>query len=383
MDEPGVRALLARMASSEPPPPQVDITTAARNQGRRRLRWRRAGLGAVPLAASAVAAIGLIVTGAVPFSLAGGHLGRPADNGRDPTAYVTFGTSDVLPVNLVTREPGKPIRLDMEIQSVVTAPDGRTVYVGASNMEGSDTAVIPISTATDVPGRPIRAGRSPRVTAFTPNGRTMVDGGWNTVWLTSMATGAIEKRINVGFPLSAAVTPDGMTAYVGTDPNSVTPVTLATGTLGKPVKVGQTPMAITITPDGQTVYVISDRSATVTPISTATNTPGRPIKIPRGDSMPIDAVITPDGRTLYVMTGTNVVPISTATNKAGKPIRIGNQPNLDGISAGIAITPDGKWLYATTSSALIPISTATNRPGRPIRIPTRFWQQLGQIAIAP
>ena len=79
--------------------------------------------------------------------------------------------------------------------------------------------------------------------------------------------------------------------------------------------------------------------ATVTPVSTATNTPGKPIHVGGGRlgwAAVGQIVITPDGKTAYVTTGSGVTPISTATNTPGKPIHVvGTNPQ--GIA--IAITP--------------------------------------------
>lgn len=54
---------------------------------------------------------------------------------------------------------------------------------------------------------------------------------------------------------------------------------LATGRLGKPVKLSGQPEAIAITPNGKTAYVTIFSSRTVTPINLSANTAGRPIKI--------------------------------------------------------------------------------------------------------
>ena len=56
-------------------------------------------------------------------------------------------------------------------------------------------------------------------------------------------------------------------------------------------------MAIAITPDGKTIYVANWRVDTVTPITTATNTAGKPIKVGKA---PVGIAITPDGQTAYV-----------------------------------------------------------------------------------
>jgi hypothetical protein len=75
VDDTGVRALLARVADDPAPPSRVDIA-AARQRGRRRIRWHRAALAAAPLAAAA--AVALVVSGIIPASLGFGPGGlRP------------------------------------------------------------------------------------------------------------------------------------------------------------------------------------------------------------------------------------------------------------------------------------------------------------------
>jgi hypothetical protein len=66
VDDTGVRALLARVADEPAPPSRVDIA-AARQRGRRRIRWHRAALAAAPLAAAA--AVALVVSGIIPATL--------------------------------------------------------------------------------------------------------------------------------------------------------------------------------------------------------------------------------------------------------------------------------------------------------------------------
>jgi len=206
------------------------------------------------------------------------------------------------------------------------------------------------------------------------------------------ATNTPGKPIKVGHrPRLIAITPDGKTAYVVNQGGTVTPIATATNTPGKPIKVGGQPYsAIAITPDGKTVYVANTGTNTVTPISTATNTPGKPIKVgvnrkvtpPGGHSFfespePWAIAITPDGKTAYVASfasGT-VTPIATATNTPGKPIKVGKG------AWAIAITPDGKTAYAISfyPCTATPISTATNKAGKPVKV----GRGPEAIAIAP
>ncbi|HLX51288.1 MAG TPA: hypothetical protein VKS82_23435 [Streptosporangiaceae bacterium] len=59
----------------------------------------------------------------------------------------------------------------------------------------------------------------------------------------------------------------------------MTPITIATNTVGKPIPVGRRPTEIAITPDGKTAYVSDSWQRGVTPITIATNTAGKPIKL--------------------------------------------------------------------------------------------------------
>jgi DNA-binding beta-propeller fold protein YncE len=218
--------------------------------------------------------------------------------------------------------------------------------------------------------RPAGSQQPPGPPTLYIYGYTGSHGG--TVTPISTATNTPGRPIHVGGgPRSGAgqiaITPDGKTAYVTTG-SSVTPINMATGTPGTPIHVGGgVTRGIAITPDGKTAYVTTGSS--VTPISTATNTPGQPINWwgPRSGFGQI--AITPDGKTAYVTTGSGVSPISTAINRTaisrpGKLIHVHG-----GVTRGIAIAPDGKTAYVTTGSAtVVPISTATNTPGKPIHI---------------
>jgi DNA-binding beta-propeller fold protein YncE len=127
----------------------------------------------------------------------------------------------------------------------------------------------------------------------------------------------------------------------------VTPISIATNTALKPIKVTSTGItsvsgsgvdAIAITPDGKLAYAVTNPGAPgsvlgeVTPIITATNTALTPIKVGKGPSV---IAITPDGKTAYVVSydrGT-VTAIRIATSTELKPIKVGEDSNA------IAITP--------------------------------------------
>ena len=75
------------------------------------------------------------------------------------------------------------------------------------------------------------------------------------------------------------ITPNGKTLYVTNGASaSVTPISIATNTARKAIKVGGAPGAIAIITNGRMLYVANQVPGTVTPINAATNTPGKPIK---------------------------------------------------------------------------------------------------------
>jgi DNA-binding beta-propeller fold protein YncE len=130
--------------------------------------------------------------------------------------------------------------------------------------------------------------------------------------------------------------------HADADPSRI-PFATVTSTPGRLIKIDGSAYAIAVTPDGQTAYVSSEpptkqkppgcagQTGEVTPISTATNMPGPPIRV---GCYPYFLAITPDGATAWVASGNNTVtPIATATNTPGKPIKI------RGAIIAIAIAP--------------------------------------------
>jgi len=201
----------------------------------------------------------------------------------------------------------------------------------------------------------------------------------------TVATNTLGTPIRVGDgPQNIAITPDGKTAYVTHYGGAVTPITLATNTVGTPVRGFSYPDAIAMTPDGRTAYVANWATGTVTPIAVATNTPGAPISV--GDD-PVGIAIAPDGKTAYVIRDGNtlngdtitdntyVTTITLATQTVGISFKAGDDLHA------IAITPDGKTVYVTNSgsNSVTPITMATNTVGAVIGVGRSPWG----VAIAP
>jgi DNA-binding beta-propeller fold protein YncE len=263
------------------------------------------------------------------------------------TAYVTNSSDGtVTPINLATGTPGTPIHVGNKPTAIAITPDGATAYV----VNNDDGTVTPINLATGTPGTPITVGNTPTAIAITPDGKTayVTDNSGDTVTPINLATGTPGTPIHVGNgPSSIAIAPDGRTAYVtGNDDGTVTPISLPADSPGTPITVGNPTMpfvgsayAIAIAPDGRTAYVLNNADepahnflGTVTPINLATGTLGTPITV---GHTPYVIAITPDGRTAYVSNGDDgtITPINLPTGIPGTPIHVGNTPD------GIAIIP--------------------------------------------
>jgi large repetitive protein len=215
---------------------------------------------------------------------------------------------------------------------------------------------VPIATATNATGKAISVGVDPQAIAFNPNGKYayVVDG------------------------FDAATTAPNA-------PGTITPVNLAEGAAGKPIKVGTNPGSIAITPNGRTAYVTDSNAVngdptTITPINLTTNTPERTIHVAARA-----IVITLNGAMAFALGQSGVVPIATATNRPGKTIGLGGLPEA------IALSPDGQtaWVLATPDPGLEPgsnkvtlsaVNTTTDAIGKVVTL--SGLPATGQFSIA-
>lgn len=313
-----------------------------------------------------------------------GAAAAPARQAKQPplTAYVATDPDSVVPVRLATGKILRPIPVHGQTVSIAVTRDGRTVV--AVNYAGSNrSSVVLIHTATG------KAYKTVRFTGFafvpvvlSPDSTTAYIAtslGPDTVIPIRLRTGRLGRRIRVRRdPEAMAITPDGRTLYVASDAaGTVTPIRTATWTALRPIRAGQQPGAIAVTPDGTTAYVKSETTGLVTPIRTATSTALRPVRTGNPGSYPDPEAIAipPAGKTAYVLGGGHVTPITTATRRARTPIRVNTG------AAALTMSPDGAMLYATNylSGILTPISTATGRAQRDIHLRTL----IGDLAVTP
>lgn len=353
----------------------------------RRRRTRR--IGGILAAASVVTIAGFLIgtrTGTTPQPKTGltpshsDHSISVSTIPRGPTAYVIAGDA-IDPINLTTNTASKPIVIGGNASGIAVTRSGKTAFATV------DDSIIPVNLATGQPGTPMEIGYPLSSIAITPDGETAYvadETGVGTVTRVNLATGRYSKPIKVDHllklpdghtvgdgPITIAITADGKTAYTSNyEAWTVTPIDVATGARGTPIRVGQNPHSIAITPDGKTAYTANAGDGTVTPIDLATHIARAPINVPgapgpNGDGAPWAIAITPNGKTAYVATvGGKLIPIHLATGTLGKPIGgVGSFPQ-------IAIAPNGKVAYVTNSGSqtILPIDLTTGLRGAPIRV---------------
>jgi YVTN family beta-propeller protein len=286
--------------------------------------------------------------GVIPISTATNTLGKPipapagslyiTPSGK--TVYDVVVNGEVVPIATATHTVGKPIPLPGLEEGAAMAPDGKTLYVATPQQN----EIVPVNTATNRTGTPISVV-SPSGMAITPDGHTMyvvaspLAGASSVVTPVNLVTGKVESPINIGSPVSnyLVASPDGHTVYAFTE-GEVVPISTATNTVGKPIKIKDMPFMFVFSPSGKTAYVASVNNQTapyqswVTPITLATHTAGAPVKT---GLHTYSLAVTPNGKTVYAVnfSSNSVTPIATATDTAGAPIKVGEQPD------GIAITP--------------------------------------------
>jgi DNA-binding beta-propeller fold protein YncE len=206
-------------------------------------------------------------------------------DGRTVLVLTSAGLTGVTPVDAVTNRAGKPVAIQGAC-AVAVAPGGGTAYVLATPDPGSQQGfVVPVQIRAGTAGTPIKVGLNPVQIAFTPDGKMAYVANYASQSVTPirLAEGRAGPSIAAGkIPARLAVSPDGTTVYVldsnifgGMGPGMpfsllvkfffnilvgalvkkppswrghVIPIRVATGSAGKPIKVGRLPVAIAIAP---------------------------------------------------------------------------------------------------------------------------------------
>jgi YVTN family beta-propeller protein len=250
---------------------------------RKGFRWLRALPG---VALFALAACTEMMQPAAPTQPAKAYVGLFKDNAVAVVDTQTNGVLRTIPI-----PPGP--------HGLVVTPDGRKVYVSS---DGASTVSV-IDTATDHVVGSIEVGPTPHGLAIAPDGsKVLVSGfGANQSMTIDTATDRIVGRVPVAQPHNSAISPDGRTAYVGSQQQGATALVILD--LVNNVEVGRvplqkTPRALDISPDGKLLYFTVAGADAVQVLDTATK---RVVgEIPVGAS-PHYPLFTPNGKSSLVV----------------------------------------------------------------------------------
>jgi YVTN family beta-propeller protein len=244
--------------------------------------------------------------------------------------------------------------------SVAVVPNGETAYVtglGSNNVTPVHVATLATGTNLCLPNGscPSSVAAQPEAIAVTPDGSAayVANSGLDQLSVILVAQNKVANtpiQLPSGSsPSAIAITPDGRTAYVAAYARGeVLPVSIPSGQVGTPIRVGDGPTGLAITPDGRHLYVansgagssgsVSHVRLAVSPVSVTTFNPqpNEPNAI-----APHAIAISPAGDVAYVtdVNTSRVVPINLATDVPGQGVFVGAYP------VAIAVSPDAQAVY--------------------------------------
>jgi DNA-binding beta-propeller fold protein YncE len=319
--------------------------------------------------------------GDVPIAVALSPDGRTlyAADGQSPGPPPGDGDT-VTPVDLTTGRPGKPIIIGGPPSQLTVTAGGRMLYA-IVNFQGGNPYLVSVNLATGHASRAIDDTSEVEGMVAAPDGRTLyaVTFAANSsncdLVPVDAATGAAGKPIPV--PLGAstlAISPDGGTLYAavrgyGAHPGMIVTIDSATGQAGVLARLADDPYALVASPGGRTLYVAADvlpgpyaapAGRTLTAIDTATGkAESRPLTFGSGPQSIMYApggeiAIAPDGRTVYLMNHSHsVTPVSTVGGILVPEAPLATIPWFSSAwNSGIAITPDGQTLYVAQDDGI-------------------------------
>jgi hypothetical protein len=300
------------------------------------------------------------------------------------TIYVASADGYVTPINAVTRTAGRPIRVTNYLYQIVLAPDGRYLYAVTQSCN-----LIRVNINTGAIGKTLRLRTVGRI-VMAPDGRTaygLSPSSTNTVWPIDLVTD--RPLPSQTFPQLVgdfAVTPDGKSAWVFLSSSAkyseLVKVNLANWARSAPIRLPGTD-EVAFGPGDATAYAFG--ADTITPVDLATGATGAPIKVQAPLAQSVDEfALSPNGHTAIVYNGASrsnlgvrITPVNLADGTAHSPVYLGFRgwwpidPTfvLDRGTAYVSIVREVPG-SAQMPGKLIPVQAANGKPaGPPISLP--------------
>lgn len=263
-----------------------------------------------------------------------------------PKAYIGLFKDDAVAVlDTSTNQVVKRISIPAGPHGLVVTPDGEYVYISSDE----DSVVSVIDTTTDEVVSSIDVGPTPHGLAITPDGSEVLVAGFGTDQVEAIDTHSnqVVWRVPVGQPHNIAITPDGKTAYAGSQKQgseSLAILDLASGAQTGSLPLQHAPRALNISPDGKRLaYTLAGVDA----LQVIDLTSNQPLpEIATGVS-PHHPLFTPDGKLgMVVSQGPGTLDLfDPAANATTGTVKVGTMPHWIGLS------PDARTAYVTNENS--------------------------------
>lgn len=278
--------------------------------------------------------------------LIGGAVSAPhytAAETAAPKAYIgLYGANAIGVLDTATGHVLKMIKVPAGPEAVIVAPDGKRVYVSSEDA----TQLSVIDTVTDTVVRTLDLGRTPEGMALSRDAKTLLVGMFDIGKLDVIDTStlAVTAQVSVTKPHGVALSPDGQTAYAGSqdvpDHDAVVVVDIPGRRVAGRLPLDQAPRGLTVSPDGRSLYFTEANSAAIQILDTATNKVTA--QIPVGP-IPHQIAFTPDHKyALAVVQATGQLAIiEAASNQIIRDVPVGKFPHW------VGLTSDSAFAYVT------------------------------------
>jgi hyaluronoglucosaminidase len=198
-------------------------------------------------------------------------------DGKGIALVANLDSNDVTPVDLGTWRTGRPIPVGMQPVAVtvsVAASGAATAFVA----DFGSNEVTPIDLATMQAGPPIAVGPGPQALAAA-SGQVLV-GNFGNHTLTTITASTLQPGASVALPFDPtgmAVNPSGTTVYVCGGAGLV-PVTVFGLVVHGVIALPDVAQGVALDADATTAWV-TQQAGSLVPVDLATGTPGRPIRL--------------------------------------------------------------------------------------------------------
>jgi YVTN family beta-propeller protein len=282
----------------------------------------------------------LLVIGSLPVAA------QPAADVAAPKAYIgLFKDNAVAVLDTAHNTVTKTIPIPAGPHGLVVTPDGRWVYASSDG----DSVVSVIDTTSDTVSATIDVGATPHGLAITPDGGKVLVAGFGTdqVEAIDTSTNTVVWHVSVPQPHNIGITPDGQTAYAGSQKagaQALAIIDVASGTETGSIPLDKTPRALNVSPSGAEVAVTLAGVDALQILDLASQR--LETQIPTGAS-PHHPLFTPDGKLgLVVSQGPGTLDVfDPAGYVPTGSIKVGAMPHW------IGVTSDSRWAYVTNENS--------------------------------